>query len=551
MTGRIFRSICLAAMGVFIVLLTVIMSVLYGYFSSSQAGSLRDETEIAARGTELSGKDYLETLEAKKYRVSWIAADGSVIFDSAKDSSSMENHLEREEIKEALETGFGECARFSDTIMERQLYCAMRLSDGSVLRLSVKQLTWWSIILVMLQPIAVSAVICAALSLLLAYRLSHVIVKPLNNIDADSADKAVYPELAPVVSRLRGLKKQLEEQEERLVRQRREFETATGGMSEGIVLLSEDCGLLSANPAARRILSLGGELVGKIPELDETIAAARDGGVHREMIKEISGREYHFLVSPVMSDGHVCGTAIIIMDITERETAEKMRREFTANVSHELKTPLQSISGYAELLSSGMVREEDRGEFYSRIYSEARRMITLVGDIIRLSRLDEGAGDMKREDADLSAIASAAVEELRDVAKSAGITIEYDGESAMLKNAIPGLLSLTVYNLCDTAIKYNKDGVKVTVEVKKTDGGVRLTVSDTGIGIPEDSLERVFERFYRVDKSRSKEVGGTGLGLSIVKHAALLHNAKPEIHSTVGQGTTISILYPEDCSKVE
>ena len=465
----------------------------------------------------------------------------------------MEYHLEREEIKAALESGEGESSRYSTTLTERQLYCARRLGDGSVLRLSASHLSWWVLILSMISPILTVFGIALALSLLLAYRLSRRIVRPLNELDLEHPEPgSYYEELSPLVDRIIGQKNQLRIQKAELDRKTKEFDTATRNMSEGIVLLSDSGAVLSINDSALRLLGISSYCIGKdlllfsdSGELRELIATAQNGG-HCERIIELDGGSYQLCASPIMSGSTVSGIALIIFDITEKERAEQTRREFTANVSHELKTPLQNISGCAELLSSGMVKPEDVPRFSERISAESRRMIALVEDIIKLSHLDEGAGDMQWQNADLGELAAAAVRTIEPAAERAGVTLESNMSGLQTRTVytVPPLVSAVLYNLLDNAVKYNHPGGTVRLTLRDDGDGTVLSVADTGIGIPTEARERVFERFYRVDKSRSKEVGGTGLGLSIVKHAAAVLGAAVSLESTLGEGTTVTVRLP-------
>ncbi len=538
------------AISVFTASLAIVMGILYGYLSGSRTEQLKIETDMCAGGVEAGGMDYINSLDTSGWRLTWIAEDGTVLYDSETDSSQMENHNEREEVKEARKNGYGESVRYSTTLTERQMYCAKLLDDGTVLRLSDSQYTWWTILLSMMQPILFIVTVAVAISLLLAFRLSKNIVKPLNSLDLDSPlENSAYPELEPLLSRLAAQQHQLKLQASELERKRNEFLTATGNMMEGIVLLSDKGELLSINAAASRLLGVSPYCVGKdilllnnSYEMQELVHRALSGE-HTETTLPVGGSDYQINATPVMSDGKVAGAALVIFDVTEKEKAEQIRREFTANVSHELKTPLQSISGCAELLSNGMVKSEDVPEFSHRIYSESQRLISLVEDIIGLSRLDEGAEDMQRTNVDLHKLAETAIDSLSNAAKEAGVALELCGDGAEVYG-IPQLLGTIVYNLCDNAIKYNRRGGSVTVTTENGAGGVTLTVSDTGIGIPKDQQDRIFERFYRVDKSHSKDVGGTGLGLSIVKHAALLHNATVTVDSTPGAGTTFTVFFP-------
>ena len=550
MTKRIFKAICIVAISVFTASLAIVMGILYGYLSGSRTEQLKIETDMCAGGVEAGGMDYINSLDTSGWRLTWIAEDGTVLYDSETDSSQMENHNEREEVKEARKNGYGESVRYSTTLTERQMYCAKLLDDGTVLRLSDSQYTWWTILLSMMQPILFIVTAAVAISLLLAFRLSKNIVKPLNSLDLDSPlENSAYPELEPLLSRLAAQQHQLKLQASELERKRNEFLTATGNMMEGIVLLSDKGELLSINAAASRLLGVSPYCVGKdilllnnSYEMQELVHRALSGE-HTETTLPVGGSDYQINATPVMSDGKVAGAALVIFDVTEKEKTEQIRREFTANVSHELKTPLQSISGCAELLSNGMVKPEDVPGFSHRIYSESQRLISLVEDIIGLSRLDEGAEDMQRTNVDLHKLAETAIDSLSNAAKEAGVALELCGDGAEVYG-IPQLLGTIVYNLCDNAIKYNRRGGSVTVTTENGAGGVTLTVSDTGIGIPKDQQDRIFERFYRVDKSHSKDVGGTGLGLSIVKHAAILHNATVTVDSTPGAGTTFTVFFP-------
>jgi len=549
MTGRIFRSICAVAIGVFIASIMLFMCVIYSYFTGVQHRQLKMQTELAVQGILQNGMDYLDGLEITNYRITWIDKNGNVIYDSDKLSSEMGNHLEREEIKEAFKTGYGESSRYSDTIMERSLYSAQLLSDGTVIRLSIAQNTVLMLLIGMAQPICIIIFIAIILSIVLASRLSKSIVKPLNELNLDNPlSNDGYDELAPLLKRIDRQQTQIKNQSLELSRKQIEFETVTSEMNEGIVLLSSNSEILSINNAAKKLFAPDGcslrqnflTLNHSYP-VQKLINDAFEGTASEQKIHFDSG-EYQLNANPVISDDEVSGIVLLAFDITEKAKAEQMRREFTANVSHELKTPLHTISGCAELMKSGIVKQDDMPKFSEQIYTETQRMINLVEDIIRLSHLDEGAEDMKKEDTDIFRIAEDVVHSLSDSAKSVGVTIDLVGKSTML-NAIPQLIHGIIYNLCDNAIKYNQKGGSVTVEIKNTEKNVELMVSDTGIGILPEHQNRIFERFYRVDKSHSKSVGGTGLGLSIVKHAASLHNAQLEVQSIIDAGTTISVVF--------
>lgn len=550
MTKRIFRSILLVAAAVLLASFVLITGVLYDYFSNNQMEQLRAQTALAAQGVEKSGESYFAGLGSHGTRLTWIAADGTVLYDSSANATGMENHADREEVSSALKTGTGESTRYSTTLMERQLYCAQRLNDGTVVRLSCEQYTPLMLVLGMLQPVIVIAAAALAVSGVLASGLSKRIVRPLNELRLDEPDRIkTYPELAPLTDKLRSQQNQLRAQEKELRQRRDEFDAATENMIEGLVLLNERGTILSINKSATKLLDISRYCVGKdilllnnSRQMQELLGRVRSGE-HCEMPVEHGGVSYTVYASPVVSGERVAGTVLLVLDMTEKEKAEKLRREFSANVSHELKTPLHTISGCAELLANGMVKPDDIPRFAAQIQSESKRMITLIEDIIKLSHLDEGAGDMQRCDVDLAAIARATVENLRPAAKAADVALSVNACPAVIKNGIPQLLEAIVYNLCENAIKYNRPGGFVKVSVEKNADGTVLTVEDNGIGIPAEQQERIFERFYRVDKSHSKEVGGTGLGLSIVKHAAALHNAKISMHSAPDEGTSISVVF--------
>ncbi len=552
MKKQIFNSICFAGIAVLIASFVLIMSVLYDYFSNIQMKQLKMETELAAKAVEKLGVDYLDSISDGDYRITYISEDGTVIFDNKALSGTMENHLEREEIQNAIKYGFGESTRYSTTLTEMQLYCAQKLSDNSIIRFSAAHLSWWALIVSMMQPIIIVIFIAIVISLFLAFRLSLRIVKPLNEIDLeDSEPKKGYEEITPLLERIASQKNQLQVQKDELNRKKKEFETATNGMSEGIILLKETGMILSINKAAEKILSISDYSVGKdllifnsSSEIHELITNAAKGK-HTEKTISINKKNYQINASPIITNETVVGIALILFDITEKEKAESARREFTANVSHELKTPLQNISGCAELLYSGMVKNEDISHFAEKIYLESMRMITLIDDIIKLSHLDENDSPYTFEEVDLLDIADNTVRSLNFSAEKNNVSINVNGNSITVKG-IPQLISEIIYNLCDNAIKYNKDGGKVKIDISKNETGAVLSVSDNGIGISGDEQDRIFERFYRVDKSHSKKVGGTGLGLSIVKHAVLIHHAKIEVNSEIDKGTEIRVIFPKE-----
>ncbi|MBR5516407.1 MAG: PAS domain-containing sensor histidine kinase [Firmicutes bacterium] len=551
MTERIFKSIFFVAVMVFAASLMLILGFLYGYFTDVQRTQLQMQTELAAHGVNLEGEAYFEGLEADDYRVTWIAEDGTVLYDNYGDEESMENHLWREEVREAVKFGYGESERKSATLEERFLYAAQKLDDDSIIRLSIGQSSILTLILGMLQPICTIFTIALVLSLILAYRLAKNIVEPLNKLNLDEPLKNEnYDELSPLLRRIAWQQKELSKKSSELRNRQNEFETVTNSMTEGLVLLNSKGTILSINESAENLLDTDHESVGKniltinrSIEVQDVFAKALAGENTRKVAK-INEGFYQIEASPVVVGGNISGIALLMFDVTERENAEQMRREFTANVSHELKTPLHTISGYAELMKVGIIKEDDVQPCATKIYAEAQRLAQLVEDILNLSHLDEGAEGMKKMEVDLYDLCGATIRNLEPEADSAGVKLLLEGESAII-NGIPQLVGSIVFNLCDNAIKYNREGGKVKVTV--TDGADETTVKveDTGIGIPAEHLGRIFERFYRVDKSHSKEVGGTGLGLSIVKHAVKIHDAKVEVDSVVGEGTTITVAFPK------
>ena len=550
MTKKIFQSILLVAGCVLLASLLIIMGFLYDYFGGVEGNQLRDELSLASAAVEDGGTDYLARLTADRYRLTWIAADGSVIYDTKTDAESLENHASRAEVSQALTTGTGESTRYSSTLMEKTMYYAQRLDDGTVLRISISRATVGMIAVGMIQPLLIVLIVALILSGLLARRLSRRIVDPLNSLDLEHPlDNDAYEELSPLLKRIHRQHVEIQMQLRELREKTDEFTQITGSMREGLVLLDEHGSILSISAAAQALFGADAQCVGRdfltierSHEISAAIqAAAADG--HSEVRAERAGRVYQFDISRITSDGKFLGTVILAFDITEQEFAERNRREFTANVSHELKTPLQGIIGSAELIENGMVKPEDLPRFVGHIHAEAARLVTLIDDIIRLSQLDEGDA-MPTEPVDLLAVSQEAAENLHDAAAARNVTVSVTGQPAVLPG-VRRLIYEIVYNLCDNAIKYNRDGGRVDVTVAADAGGSSITVADTGIGIAPEHQARVFERFYRVDKSHSKASGGTGLGLSIVKHAVQYHHGRIELESTPGTGTTIRVIFPK------
>lgn len=559
MIKKIFRSALMIAAAVLLSSLVIILGCLYDYFGTVQASQLKDELRLAAYAVEESGQTYLERLTARdcrytwtpEYRLTWIGSDGSVLFDTDESAENISNHGDRMEVREAFAKGESSCVRYSDTWSETTLYYAKALNDGTVLRISTRQVTVPALLLTMLQPILLVGVLAVILSAVLAGRMAKRIVRPLNSLDLDHPlENDAYEELSPLLRRIQQQRRQINAQMQELRARTDEFEQITGSMKEGLVVLNQKGTILSINPAAQTLFHTDRSCVQKDfvtvdrgHELSLAILTALENG-HSKVRIEQNGREIEFDISRIESDSAVIGTVLLAFDVTEQALAERSRREFTANVSHELKTPLQSIMGSAELLESGLVRQEDVPQFTGTIRKESARLVALVEDIIHLSQLDEGAV-LEWELVDLLKTAKDAASVLYDKTREKGIRLSIAGESAQV-NGVRGLLYEMIYNLCDNAIKYNvKDG-SVEITVSKAELGAVVTVRDTGIGIPPEYQSRVFERFFRVDKSRSKASGGTGLGLSIVKHIAQYHNAKITLQSELSVGTTVIVTFVAD-----
>ena len=549
MTKKIFRSIVIVAAIVLLASLVIISSCFYEYFGRLQRQEMKDELYLAATAVEHGGDDYLKNISSGHFRLSLIAKDGSVLYDTAADAESLENHGGREEIKQALESGEGESVRYSSTLLQKTIYCAKRLDDGRVLRISVSRATVGAIAMGMISPIIAVGVGALILSGVLASRLAKRIVEPLNKLDLEHPlDNDSYEELSPLLSRINKQRAQIAEQLAELRHRTDEFEQVTGNMKEGLVLIDTNENVLSINSAARNIFSAAEDCIGKSfltvdrsRDLNAAIHSAFEHG-HSEIHSDKNGRTYQFDISRIDSDGSAFGAVILLFDITDRENAENLRREFTANVSHELKTPLQGIIGSAELIESGMVKATDMPRFVGHIREEAQRLVCLVNDIIRLSQLDEG-DSLPTERVDLLSVAEEAAADLSEAAKARNISLLAEGESVFVFG-IKRLLYEVIYNLGENAVKYNVENGNVLISVAKEENSAVLTVKDSGIGIAPEHQSRIFERFYRVDKSHSKASGGTGLGLSIVKHAVQQQGGKIELESEPGKGTTIRIILP-------
>ena len=559
MTKKIFRSTVAVGLAVLLASLVIIMGALYTYFGHVQEQQLRDELSIAAAAMESGdGEAYLSKLHSDNYRITWLRADGTVLYDTKADAAAMENHAQREEVRQALTNGTGESSRYSATLLEKTLYYARRLPDATVLRLSASRVTMGVLLLSMLSAILAVIAVALILSGILAGRVSRRITRPLNTLDLEHPlENDAYEELSPLLRRLEHQRRQIDDQLRSLRRRSEEFEQITASMTEGLVLVDNGGTILSMNPAACAVFHTDAACVGQPlltvergSAVSHALHDAMDTG-HGETRMERDGREYQFDMTRIQADGEVVGAVLLTFDVTEQAYAERNRREFTANVSHELKTPLTSISGYAELIETGMAKPADVPTFAARIHKEAQRMIALVSDILQLSELDSTQASQSREKpvemapVDLAALLKETAQNMTVNARKAYVTLQYSAQPATVQGS-KDLLAELATNLCDNAIRYNRPGGHVELSCgTNADGCPYFCVEDNGIGIPQDSQSRVFERFYRVDKSRSKATGGTGLGLAIVKHIAVLHGARIDLESTVGTGTTIRIIFPK------
>ena len=549
MIKKIFRSTLLANFLVLLASLTLIMGALYRYFTQVQVEQLQTQTALAAKGISAEGVDYFDGLKTASTRITWVDNTGKVLYDTESDAQTMENHGDRQEIKDALETGYGESSRYSATLTQTSLYIAQRLDNGTVVRLSVTQHSIFLLLLGLLPTLLLIVLVVVGLSVLTAKYTAKRLVQPLNQLDLDAPlENPAYEEISPLLRRIDHQQKELGLQEQLLLQRKREFDTIISKIREGMVLLDKDGQIISMNPAAQTLLQTDESSIGK-----EILELVRNLKLHQLIEEGVKGRKgetifsldqttYKVLARPVISEDQLTGMVLLFFDVTDQWQVEQMRREFTANVSHELKTPLHIISGYSEMLRNQLVSEDDIQVFAQKIYTESQRMVQLVEDIIHLSLLDE-TPQIAMEPLDLYQLAPESLENLSGKASQKQIALHLKGGAAQIQGN-RALLSSVIYNLCDNAITYNQPKGDVYVTIRQQAKDVVLEVRDTGIGIPKDEGERIFERFYRVDKSRSKKVGGTGLGLSIVKHALKCHGATIQVDSQVGKGTRMTVTFP-------
>ena len=551
MTKRIFKSIILASVIVLLVSGGLTMGVLYNHFGNQLEEELRTEAEFLSIAVEDEGMSAFDSLPADSERITYIDTDGTVLYDNRSKTDDMENHLDREEIQEAMENGSGMAVRESDTLSQRTLYYAIRLNDGTVLRVSSTQYSLTGLLGGMIQPLLIILIVMLILAGFLASRLAKNIVNPLNQLDLDHPEEnQTYEEVAPLLTKINRQQKSLQAEITQAKRQQEEFSIITDNMEEGFLVIDSHTEVLSYNSSALKLLGAREQdarqsvlALNRSESFQKTVERVL-GGQHVISNQEFQGITCQVAANPVFQDGKVTGAVILILDVTEKMKGEQMRREFTANVSHELKTPLTSISGFAEIISDGFVKPEDTKKFAGRIFKEAQRLITLVNDVIKISQLDEGKLPYEKEEVDLYEAVRETFLRIEDHAKAEGVHLYLYGPH-IKSNTVKTILDEIIYNLCDNGIKYNKKGGSLTVTISQEGEKPVVTVEDTGIGISEEDQKRIFERFYRVDKSHSKAIGGTGLGLSIVKHGTMFLGADMKVESTLGEGSKFILILPE------
>lgn len=555
MSKRIFKAMMAVTLTTLLVCMALFIAILFPYFETQLSDELRNELEYLAPNVERDGLGYLERLGDGQNRLTLIDADGTVLFDSDADPAQMENHADRPEVIQAIAEGAGESSRYSETLTEKTINCAILLENGQVLRISSTQYSSMALLASLTPSLLLVLIFAALVAVTIAYKLSQRLTKPLNEIDLEhpQVNQAPYEELKPLLRRLHHQNRQIREQIQQLQAQKRQFTAITDNMREGFLVLDADGLVLSYNSSATRLLQpekpLDGHNIRDLtdePDFLESLHGAQEGE-HVESLVPLHGRICQLFANPVYQESTLTGIVLVLLDVTEQQEREGLRREFSANVSHELKTPLTSIAGIAEIMKSGMIAPADVPHFAGKIYDESQRLIQLVRDIIRISQLDENNIHDTPVPVELKKCAARNLSLLESAADAADVTLHLEGEEAVIQ-AVPAILDEMVYNLCENAVKYNKPGGSVTVTVRSDAAHVTLEVADTGIGIAPEHHSRVFERFYRVDKSHSKEIGGTGLGLSIVKHGAAFHHAQVELESALDKGTIVRIIFPKNAS---
>ena len=551
MTKKIFKSIMFVCELVLAVGLAAVMGILYSNFDGQMRKELSKEAAYLAYGVEQQGLDYLKNIKDKSARITYIDQDGTVLFDNEADVSEMKNHSDRTEFQKAEKYGAGESSRYSDTLSEKTIYYALRLKDGTVLRVSGTQDSVLALVENLIFPLCGLLCLMLILSGIMASVISKRIVKPINELDLESPEEnQIYEELSPLLSKIHRQNREIQNQLELAKQQQEEFSLITENMQEGLIVIDKYTMILSANSSAWNLFHMDrgcqGESVYCLDREEEFRHAIEQvlSGEHTELVLKLNGSDIQLIANPVIRDKKTEGAVVLLVNVTEKLERESLRREFSANVSHELKTPLTSISGFAEIMQGGLVKNEDIPKFAGRIYKESQRLLQLVEDVIQISQLDEEKTPYVWEPVDVYQVCKSAFDSLKEKAYKMNVHLYICGES-MKMEAIRTLLEEAVYNVCDNAIKYNRNDGSVSIFLEQTAQEVQIVVKDTGIGIPREDQDRVFERFYRVDKSHSKEIGGTGLGLSIVKHAVSTLDGSVGLGSEVGSGTEICMKFPK------
>ena len=531
--------------------LAAVMGILYSNFDGQMRKELSKEAAYLTYGVEQQGVDYLKNIKDKSARITYIDQDGTVLFDNEADVSEMKNHSDRTEFQKAEKYGAGESSRYSDTLSEKTIYYALRLKDGTVLRVSGTQDSVLALVENLIFPLCGLLCLMLILSGIMASAISKRIVKPINELDLESPEEnRIYEELSPLLSKIHRQNREIQNQLELAKQQQEEFALITENMQEGLIVIDKYTMILSANSSAWNLFHMDrgcqGESVYCLDREEEFRHAIEQvlSGEHTELVLKLNGSDIQLIANPVIRDKKTEGAVVLLVNVTEKLERESLRREFSANVSHELKTPLTSISGFAEIMQSGLVKCEDIPQFAGRIYKEAQRLLQLVEDVIQISQLDEEKTSYTWEPVDVYQVCKNAFESLKEKAKRLNVHLYICGEY-MKMEAVRTLLEEAVYNVCDNAIKYNRNEGSVSVFLTQTAQEIQIVVKDTGVGIPKEDQDRVFERFYRVDKSHSKEIGGTGLGLSIVKHAVGALKGSVILRSEEGNGTEICMKFPK------
>lgn len=551
MTKKIFKSIMFVCALVLAVGLAAVMGILYSNFDGQMRKELSKEATYLAYGVEQQGVDYLKNIKDKSARITYIDQDGTVLFDNEADISEMKNHSDRTEFQKAEKYGAGESSRYSDTLSEKTIYYALRLKDGTVLRVSGTQDSVLALVENLIFSLCGLLCLMLILSGIMASAISKRIVKPINELDLESPEEnQIYEELSPLLSKIHRQNREIQNQLGLAKQQQEEFALITENMQEGLIVIDKYTMILSANSSAWNLFHMDrvcqGESVYCLDREEEFRHAIEQvlSGEHTELVLKLNGSDIQLIANPVIRDKKTEGAVVLLVNVTEKLERESLRREFSANVSHELKTPLTSISGFAEIMQSGLVKCEDIPQFAGRIYKESQRLLQLVEDVIQISQLDEEKTSYTWEPVDVYQVCKNAFESLKEKAKRLNVHLYICGEY-MKMEAVRTLLEEAVYNVCDNAIKYNRNDGSVSVFLTQTAQEIQIVVKDTGVGITKEDQDRVFERFYRVDKSHSKEIGGTGLGLSIVKHAVGALKGSVILRSEEGNGTEICMKFPK------